>query len=724
MNSFYSADRRLGWGIVVAAISALSYLALLKNDFLLWDDDKYIIENPYIRTLGWSLVKRAFTDFMQGNWHPLTLLSHAVDYALWGLNPAGHHFTSIVIHSLNAFLVVLLVVRILDLWHWDCPDGQWRTTLANHSVAAAAITGIMFGIHPLHVESVAWASERKDLLCGLFYLAALYCYCKPNSLLGLEPGFRTIISSRTLQATLFFFLLALMSKPMAVSLPLVLLVFDRYLLRRINSGKQTASAIFEKWPFIIPALLVSVATMLAQKSGVTANHAEMVPLYTRLLVAARSLLLYLLKMVAPVDLLPVYPYPLQDEVSITAFPYLVPLVFVLAITFLLIRSCKRPCWWQPFLLFYIITLLPVIGIIQVGAQSMADRYTYLPSLAPFVLGSIAVTSLWQKSGGKASRWILFAAGLCYTVTLVWLTQNQIVVWRNSLVFWSSVIAQEPSRVPFAYINRGVAYQKKGDLSKALDDLNMAVEMTPTDFNALNSRGMVLMERGLLEKALADFDKAISLRIADSGAYYNRGLLFRKKGERGKALEDFTMALAINPADIKARNTRGLLLQEMEDYDKALADFNAALDVDPSDAMIFNNRGLLLAAKGEIDRAIADYDTAARLKPQESSTYINRGLALSAKGEFDKALVDFNSAIRLKPDESRAYNNRGITNAQKGSMQLSLDDFTKALELDPSFAEVYVNRGLLLLKVGDAALARQDFARACEFGEKRGCGFLQ
>lgn len=710
------------WGIVVAAVTAICYLTLLKNDFVLWDDDHYVIDNPHIRILGWSFIKWSFTTFVQGNWHPLTFFSHALDYAWWGLNPAGHHLTSLLIHAANTFLVVILVARMVQLWkktHAD--DGVGAEFPATLVIAVTA--GLLFGIHPLHVESVAWVSERKDLLCGFFYLCALFCYCSP-SVVRLRPKVATIASVRPLQAALFFSLLALMSKPMAVTLPLVLVLCDRYLLSRIGSRKDLVRAVMEKVPYVVPAIGIAIATLLAQKSGMTTNHAEMMPFLVRLLVGARSLLLYLLKMLAPLDLSPVYPYPLRDEVSLAALSYLVPLLLVVSSVVLLIRFRKQCGWWQPLVLYYIFTILPVIGLVQVGAQAMADRYTYLPSLGPFIFCGVGVAALWQMVRQKRWRHFVLVVGLCYGSGLIFLTQIQIGRWKNSLVFWSSIIAEEPVRIPFAYTNRGVAYHKMGELDKALVDLNRAVELAPGEVDSLTSRGAVLMDKGNLDQAIADFTKAISLNIADSSAYYNRAMVLGKLGQGAAALDDYGTALKINPGDTRTLNSRGQLLQQMGEFEKAMADFNAALAVDPADVKTFNNRGLLLMATGELDRAVADFDAAILVHPKDAVTHINRGLALSAKGDSDRALADLDQAIGLKPDESRAFNNRGIIRAQKGLRELAVADFNRALELNPRSAEAYVNRGLILLQAGDGGSARKDFAQACQLGEKRGCALLQ
>lgn len=701
--------------LLIAIITALVFIPLLKNSFILWDDDEYIIENLHIRHLDWLLVKWAFTGFVQGNWHPLTNLSHALDFALWGQNPFGHHLSSLIIHSVNTLLVVLLVVKIFE---------QRKVLADGGIIVAAAVTGILFGIHPLHVESVAWAAERKDLLCGLFYLLALISYI--NSA-GREQALSSgsTLFKKELLTPLSFFILALLSKPMAVSLPLVLLILDRYLFRRIDSSKSFVKAVLEKLPFILAALCVSIATVSGQLSGILTTPQEFIPLYARMLVAIRGFWGYLEKIILPFGLTPIYPYPKAAEITIMSLQYILPAAATAIIFMALVRNFRRPGWCQSLWLYYLVTLLPVIGIIQVGHQFMADRYSYLPAIAPFLAVGIGSAWLRERCSGSRLKWMtVTTVALVLFSGLVYLTIRQITFWRDSTTFWSHVIEREPHRIPFAYINRGLAYWEKGEYGKALVDLNRAVELEPTDFKAYNNRGLVLTDAGQPDKAIADFDRAIALFSNDPSAYYNRGNAYRKLGESDLAVADFSIAISMNPDDMKARNNRGLVFQERGDLERALAEYNDALALRPEDWMTLNNRGLLLSAMGESDRALDDFNCALRHNSDESSIYINRGLAFSAKNLDSEALSDFDQAIRLKPDDSRAYNNRALIHAKQGEFTAALLDFNRALELVPFNASVHLNRGIILLKTGAEPLARKDFEQACALGEKRGCGFLK
>jgi tetratricopeptide (TPR) repeat protein len=716
---------RYAAALIAALFTAVVYLPLLRNGFVFWDDNEYIIENLHIRHLDWPLLKWSFTAIVLGNWHPLTNLAHALDYALWGLNPLGHHLSGIIIHSVNTFLVVLLCRRILALYGKRVKNAALPVISGPGGLAAAFTAGLLFGIHPLHVESVAWASERKDLLCGLFYLLAMISYL--NRVATMQPPFAPGISWRSYLPAFFFFLLALMSKPMAVTLPLVLLLLDRYLLQRIDSFRTAASAVIEKLPFFLAALILTLFTLLTfvgKQAGELLSPEEFVPMSGRILVACRAFFAYLVNMLFPVGLTPIYPYPQAAGITITSPVYFFPVSAAVILLLIIIRNLRTLKWCHALWLYYLVTLLPVLSVIRVGRHFMADRYTYLPSLAPFLAFGIACSWLWLKlPATRTLRRIAVVTACCVTVALVSLTLRQMSFWRESTVFWTHVIETEPKGIPYAYVNRALVYRENGDHAKAFADLNMAIELEP-GYLGYNNRGLLFIDAGQPDKAIADFNRAISFLPQDQKVYINRGCAYWKKGERGLALADFNKALSINPEDITALNNRGKLLQELGEVEKAMLAFNMALAIYPDSWMTYNNRGLLFAAKGELDSAINDYNRAARLNPAESSIFASRGLAQSAKGEVERALADFDTAIRLKPDDSRVYNNRAIVYAGKGELTAALNDFTKALEIDPSLAAAHLNRGIILLKSGDETLARKDLADACSLGVQAGCDFLK
>jgi len=306
----------------VSLITLALYLPALRNDFVIWDDPDYVLNNFNIQSLNGAFFKWAFSSFYSNNWHPLTWISHALDCAVWGLNPMGHHLTNIVLHALNTFLVVLLCIKLLDIGkERSAALGGASTTLDERGMRiAAGVTGLLFGLHPVHVESVAWVSERKDLLCGLFFLLSISAYANHVRALGNEPIEQNKAATRffkkTYLASLAFFALSLLSKPMAVSLPVVLLILDWYPFQRIRSLKSFRSACVEKLPFLACSLISSILTIMAQRTGEAMMMMAFVPLWARMLVAAKAFVAYLGKMVVPVGLIPYYPYPRPHEVTL------------------------------------------------------------------------------------------------------------------------------------------------------------------------------------------------------------------------------------------------------------------------------------------------------------------------------------------------------------------------------------------------------------------------
>ena len=578
-----------------AFITFVVYLPALQNDFVTWDDDVYIYDNPFIRSFNLVFFKRAFFDFSAHHWHPLTWMSHALDYAVWGLNPIGHHLTSIVLHALNTFLVVVLGIRLLKASRERARENGPSPFLTERSVLIAAGTmGLLFGIHPLHVESVAWVSERKDLLCALFFLLGIIMYTKyvnsRQSSVGnrqLEgdskdgSGQKNFLFNKHYLFALWFFFLALLSKPMAVTLPLVLLILDWHPFCRIRSLKTLLTACVEKLPFLALSLASSLVTILAQGSSSAIQSAGYAPLSARMFVAANALIAYLGKMLLPLTLVPYYPYP--DNAPLVSLEHIAAIVLVTGMTAVSVIAAKKQKLWLSAWGYYVVTLLPVIGIVQVGLQAMADRYTYLPSLGPFLIMGLGAAWFWEKARmlpGPLVKRISLVMAACTVLLFTYATMKQTGIWKNGIVLWSSVIEKYPT-VSFAYNNRGMAYDKIG----------------------------------LFDRAIGDFDKAIALAPRDSELYSNRGMLYGKAGRFDKAIEDLEKALALNPSHLAAYNTRntlGAVYAEAGLVDKAFEQFNKAILMDQNHAMAYNNRGLLYAMTGDKGRAAMDYQKACAL----------------------------------------------------------------------------------------------------------------
>lgn len=504
-----------GLATSVSLVTFLIYLSSLRNEFVEWDDRLYVFGNPHICSLNFSFLKWAFSTYHGANWHPLTWASHALDYAVWGLDPLGHHLTNIVLHSVNAFLVVLLIARLLEAWKVPSPSPDRAKFIA------AATTGLLFGLHPLHVESVAWVAERKDLLCALFFLLSILSY----------TAYATYRTYTKYLFSLGFFALALLSKPMAVSLPVVLLILDWFPFRRLRSIKSFGSALFQKLPFIALSLISSVLTVMAQKTVGAIQSIETVPLPSRVMVAVESLMAYLWKMVLPVDLVPFYPYP--KNLSLSSPEYIIPVVLVTGISMFCVSIAAKQRVWLSVWGYYVVTLIPVLGIVQVGGQSMADRYTYLPSLGPFLLAGLSAAWVFQKVNAPGKRGFFITLVFSFTavvafVSLSYLTSKQIRIWNNSINLWSYVITKEPERVPLAYNNLGIVLEERGRSDEAIACFRKALILDPYYAKAHNNLGNAYYRRGLLDDAIREYRIALSLKPDYQDALDNLSVVFAMK----------------------------------------------------------------------------------------------------------------------------------------------------------------------------------------------------
>lgn len=679
----------------VACVTFIVYLPALGNGFVNWDDNDYVLNNPYIWSLNVAFLKWAFWGFHVGNWHPLTWLSHALDYAIWGLNPRGHHLTNIILHVFNTFLVVLLAIRLINFSSKKKEDGDSRFSSKPATLIAAGMTGLLFGIHPVHVESVAWVAERKDVLCGFFFLLSILTYLNyyrhsASSVPAGRPapaGDRGETRQKWYYLSLCLFVLALMSKPMAVSLPLVVLILDWYPLERISSPRSLRSAFLEKTPFFALSLISAVVTFLAQRAGGAMGLMETVPLGSRIVVASRSLIAYLWQMLFPMKLSPSYPYP-KDSLPLSP-EYVVAIVLVGGITIACIAVARTRKLWPASWAYYVVTLLPVLGLVQVGGQAMADRYTYLPSLAPFILaGGAAAWGLKRMRG--ALRGLSVVLDILLILVLAVVTSSQIRVWKNSVSLWTAVIQKEPTNAPRAYTNLGSALSAEGRFSEAIDNFDKALQLDPDDFLAYSNRGSVLEKTGRFSEALADFDRAIGRNPKGRIAYFNRGSTLAKMGKFEEAIMDFDRVIALAPDDYLAYSSRAAAFERI----------------------------------GEIDKAISDLDRVIAIYPAYSEAYARKGVLYGLKGFMDEAIRWLSRSIEMQPDFVYAYFNRAVAYSLLQRRREAREDFTRVISLDPYFVEAYTKRGDLSLSMGDTGSAISDFRRACDLGNEYGCEIFQ
>ena len=654
---------------VVSALTLLVYLPALRNDFLNWDDGLYV-NNPRIRSLNWEFLKWAITDSSTLYWHPLTWISHALDYALWGLNPMGHHITNIALHAINTFIVVCLVIRLVDAAKADSKpslyphDAKAKSSTPkrvmrgrDHDSAGgeasffpderaimvtAVSTGLLFGLHPMHVESVAWIAERKDLLYSLFFMLSIMAYTKYARSLNIRPAAKDFYFNRHYYLSFALFFFSLMGKPMAVSLPVVLLILDWYPFRRIQRPRHFIASIVEKVPFGSLSILVAISTLKAQKGVGAMELLETVPLHSRILVALKSTMMYLLKMIAPFNLSPFYPYP--KEIAGLSPGYIFSAAFVIGITATcLIIAKKRPLWsavWG----YYIVMLLPVLGIVQVGWQSMADRFIYLPSVGPFLLLGLAASLIWAKADSMKQRktWLRFVAawGIALCIAMSYATLKQITVWRNTMALWNYVIEEQACRVSFAYVSRGSEFRLAGQHARAMEDFNMAITLDPSSADAYINRAAAFYDTDQLDKAIDDLDRAIVLKPDKYLAYNNRAIMLKEKGRTDKSIEDLNKAIALKPVEYLAYYNRGTILKETGHADQALEDFSKAIALNPYFISAYESRAVLFREKGRLNEAIEDYNKEISLNPDDISTYMDRGTLHEMIGRKVMALKDY------------------------------------------------------------------------------------
>jgi tetratricopeptide (TPR) repeat protein len=359
--------------------------------------------------------------------------------------------------------------------------------------------------------------------------------------------------------------------------------------------------------------------------------------------------MYLWKMAVPRDLIPYYPYP--KNISFASLEFLFAIALVIGITIFCIIIAKRHRLGLAVWGYYVVTLLPVIGIVQVGSQSMADRYTYLPSLAPFLaMGSLIL--LIEQYLRTLKQWTLigknvFAVVAIFAVfSLSYLTYKQMGIWRSSLSLWSYVIARESTEVPIAYLHRAVAFDQLGQFENAIKDYNMAIALNSEYYQAYNNRGVVLEKLGQFENALKDYNMAIALNSSQDQAYNNRGVVLEKLGQFENAIKDYNMAITLNPSNYEAYDNLGVVYGNMGFIDKAIENFNKSLAVNPNDYNAYNSRGLLYFSLGLYDRALNDFNRTLELEPYFGQAYLNRGNLLLIIGKKEHALADLRRACDL------------------------------------------------------------------------------
>jgi len=568
-------DRHSKWycafGALAAFVTFLVYLPALGNKFVNWDDQLYVYLNQNIRHFDFDFLKWAFrTDALGTFWNPLTLISFAVDYLILGLNPFQYHLTNIVFHTLNTLLVFFLAV---NLYRAARPQAGAARALDPGAVTAGLVTALLFGVHPLHVESVAWISERKDVLYTFFFLLSVLSYLKYARPQGARKVFYYALS-------LIFFMLSVMSKPMAVTLPLILLILDWHPLGRfaggVNGHSLIKTAVFEKVPFFAVSLLSGLLTITSMYGH--GHVATGLSLLVRILVSIRGYIFYIYKMFLPFNLAPLYPYP--EVVFVFGYTTLISVAAFILIAVFCVLTFRRwrsfPAAWMAFL----IMLLPVIGIIKNGYQSAADRYTYMPLLGFFLLAGFGAAKLIEGTKGYV-RLIAVVPAIIFFIALSSLTIRQEAVWKDPVTLWTRQIDLYPDQAEAVYYYRAHGYTKKGDFANAAKDYTVYINskvFDPTNASVYLGRGIAYMELKDFDAALKDIDKAIELTPDSGRAVLARGVLHARAGRYQQAVEDLQNGLKLQPENAFAIYNLGACYERLGRRKEAAAYFKKARDM--------------------------------------------------------------------------------------------------------------------------------------------------
>lgn len=530
----------------------MAYLPALQNGFVNFDDNAYVYENALIKSLDWPFIRDSFLGFHYLNWHPMTMISYAADYRLWGLDPFGFHLTNVLLHSSNTFMAGITTALLIKA------EGAQRPPV--FVFTATGVSALLFGLHPLHVESVAWISERKDVLSGFFFLLAAISYLR-----------YAVSAKKSLYyaSTLVFSFLSMTSKPIAVTLPIVFLILDYYPLRRPLAFRTAA---LEKIPFAALSCLTAVMTALAQ----TTAGAFTSGLLERVLVSARAYVFYLWKTIVPIDLAPFY--PIAPKPGLASPEYLFSVLVLLGLAAFCVISRERRLWTAAFA-FYLATLLPAIGVIQISSHMAADRYMYLPSLALFVLAGGAAGRL-AGAPGKARLYVIVPA-LAIFALLAFASNRQIAVWKDSVALWTHEAEKYPY-VFLAYNNRAVAYTQKGRYMEAIEDLKKSISLSPDFIPAYLNLADAFKKTGRKDLAAEVYSAGIET-TGNAELLYERGLNYNSMGEYAKAAEDFSAVLS-RGIHVNSLIYRAAALIRLGDTGRASDDLLAALDADPGNPL--------------------------------------------------------------------------------------------------------------------------------------------
>lgn len=673
--------------LVLVAVTIISFYPSLSCGFTNWDDDKYVTDNLLIRNLTWHNVKTMFTTFQNQWYYPVVSLSFAVEYYFFGLNPRIYHVTNLVLHVLNVLCVYWFIFLLIR----------------NHLVSF--IAALLFTVHPLRVESVVWITERKDLLFSLFFLLSSIAYIYYSQ----KGKIVYYILS------LLLFIISLFSKQMAATLPFTLLLIDFFI------GRLNWKALINKIPYIIASAAMVFIILFHNKylSQSTAQFAEL-SWYHYFFVASYVLLFHLYKILLPVHLCAIYPFPDEMYKGILPIWFWISPAVVIALavmTYYVYRVSKMAAFG---LIFFVLNIFPVLQLIPIITfEIAADRFTYIPFIGLALVFALSFNWLCLSWAPMARRPLRYGAAALFAILMVILstmTSLRCGVWRDSLTLWNDVQRQYPD-LWVSYTNRGIMYGEMGQYDNAFRDLNRAIELFPTATPSYINRSLVFRRTNNPDRAIEDLNTALAIEPRNPTILLHRGICFAMKKSYDRALADFSAVLAIDPSIEEARLNRDRALEEKMTMNRTIADLKEKAEREPNRADIRVDRGALLYQRGDLEGAMKEYSEAIRLNPSFAVAYYNRALVYKAVGEYDKAISDYTNTYRAAPDFPDILKGRGSVYAQKGDFPRAIEDFSLCLKKNDRDLEACMNRGTAYAQMGLYDKGIEDFTRVLELNAR-------
>lgn len=620
--------------ILILLITFLAFLPVLVNDFIEWDN-KTLVNNPNYRGLYWSQLRWMFTDFQTIQYQPLSWMTLGLDHLLWWMDPFGYHLTSLLLHAASALVFYFVTLRLLTLGRFS-PTELSRTALR----VAAGFAALVFAIHPLRVEPVAWASARGDILSGLFFLVSFLCYLRTLAVPETDRRWQWWMT-----ASVLTYGFSLLSNATGMMLPIILLLLDIYPLGRLGGspgkwfGPDVRQLYWQKAPFFLLALGATALTVFAAHQGDAVNFVGRHGVGARAAHILFAPAFYLWKTIVPLGFSPLYELPV--------WPLALGGATVVAISVRLVVKKRSPALLVSWVC-YIALLLPALAIGRVDLQQISDRHSYLSCLPWAIWGGMGLLYFWRLwIGGWRLRWTLTPAGGLAVLVLVGLgtlTWKQVQVWHDSERLWRNAVAV--NRSSSAHNNLAILLEAQEKIEEAIEHYKQVVQIDPLRWDTHEKAALLLKKEGKTQEAIEHYRSAVQINPAATEARHNLAVALAARGDFGEAIEQFRKILELNPQHAETHLKLGTILAAQGFRAEAAGHFQRAVTIDPNDADPLLKLGLLSAAQGNLDRAIDYFRQALRIKPYDAEIHTNLGRALAEQGKKNEALKHYEEALRI------------------------------------------------------------------------------